>query len=112
MKMLHPFSFRASRFLGALCVAIAVHVSAATQEQPTFHFTVTSDIHQRLAIYGCVLDAIQANSGGQGSFQVSIGDLCDQAGQTLQTNRDLIDSHFGAKAVWYPAMARRAASGS
>ena len=77
---------------------------------PSFHFTVTSDLHLRVANYGRVLDAIQTNSGGQGAFQVSIGDICDRAGQTPATMRELIDAHFGAAAVWYPGVGNHDAS--
>jgi Calcineurin-like phosphoesterase len=110
MKTSRQFAFLAARFLGPLLVAVTVLGSAAAQVPSSFHFTVTSDIHQKTAIYGGVLDAMLANSGGQGAFQISIGDVCDRAGQTPQTIRDLIDSRCGAQAVWYPAVGNHDAS--
>jgi hypothetical protein len=68
------------------------------------HFTVTSDLHCQTNNYKCVLDAMQAHSGGQGAFQVSVGDVTDSGGQTPAGIRQLIDSHFGPQAVWYPVV--------
>jgi hypothetical protein len=78
--------------------------TADRQADSTVHFTVTSDLHCRTNSYRCVLEAMQAHSGGQGAFQVSVGDVTDKAGQTPAGLRNLIDSQFGAQAVWYPAV--------
>jgi hypothetical protein len=51
-----------------------------------------------------VLDAMLANSDGQGVFQISIGDVVDAAGQSPETVRAVIDSKFGPKALWYPVV--------
>lgn len=110
MKTVYQSTLLAARSLGPLLLAVAIRVSGAEPAPASCHFTVTSDIHEKTAIYGAVLDAMQANSGGQGAFQVSIGDICDQAGQTPQTIRDLIDSRWGTQAVWYPAVGNHDAS--
>jgi len=70
----------------------------------SFHFTVTSDIHLKTEPYGIVLDAMLANSGGQGAFQISIGDVVDAAGQSPEIVRAVIDSRFGPEARWYPVV--------
>ena len=68
----------------------------------SFHFTITSDLHLNTDLYACVLDGMQAELGGQGTFQVSIGDVVDKARQTPEPMRKLIDARFGEGAVWYP----------
>ena len=110
MKHSRHLTSLAVRFLAAILVGVATSIATAAPAPTSFHFTVTSDIHMKTAIYSGVLDAMQANSGGQGAFQISIGDICDTAGQTPQTIRDLIDAHFGADAVWFPAMGNHDAS--
>ena len=110
MKNSRHLTWLAARFLGTILVGVLAGCSTIAPAPASFHFTVTSDIHMKTAIYGGVLDAMQANSGGQGAFQISIGDICDTAGQTPQTIRGLIDAHFGASAVWFPAMGNHDAS--
>jgi hypothetical protein len=70
----------------------------------SLRFTVTSDPHLRTATYAGVLDAMKAHSGGQGAFQVVVGDLCDKPGQSPQTLRDLVDDQFGTTARWFPVV--------
>jgi hypothetical protein len=87
-------------FAGMGCL----HPAPASPTPTSFHFTVTSDIHLKADAFGQVLDAMQANSGGQGAFQISIGDVVDAAGQSPETLRAVIDATFGPKAVWYPVV--------
>ncbi len=91
-------------FLAAAWTALGADLQEETKPASAFHFTVTSDLHCKSNYYNCVLDAMAANSGGQGAFQVSVGDLTDIPGQTPTILRKLIDTHFGAEAVWYPAV--------
>jgi hypothetical protein len=88
----------------AVLTAGGADSAAAPPPDSVVHFTVTSDLHCRTNIYSCILDAMQAYSGGQGAFQISVGDVTDTAGQTPAGLRKLIDAHFGAQAVWYPAV--------
>jgi 3',5'-cyclic AMP phosphodiesterase CpdA len=69
-----------------------------------FHFTLTSDIHLKTDAFGKVCDAMLANSGGQGAFQISIGDVVDAAGQSPDVVRAVIDAKFGPQARWYPVV--------
>ena len=87
--------------LGSVAGQIA---GAAEGVDESFHFTVTSDLHNKSKSYTCVLDAMRAHSGGQGAFQVSVGDVADSAGQTPAAMRQVIDVHFGPEAVWYPVV--------
>ncbi len=92
-----------------LCASIGYLGAESTPPPPTpapasFHFTVTSDIHLKTAAFGKVLDAMKANSDGQGAFQISIGDVVDAAGQSPEAVRAVIDSKFGPKALWYPVV--------
>lgn len=92
-------------FLGAAgWTILSAELPASGEQASTVHFTVTSDLHCKTNVYNCVLDAMAAHSGGQGAFQVSVGDVTDAAGQTPVGIRKLIDAHFGADAVWYPAV--------
>jgi hypothetical protein len=91
----------------ALWALLAVAVQLARGADPaagSFHFTVTSDLHNNSKGYTCVLDAMQTHSCGQGAFQISVGDVADVAGQTPAALRKVIDAEFGAQAVWYPAV--------
>ena len=93
----------------AVCFAVALHAGTAdsvssAQRPSSFHFTVTSDLHNVTDIYDRVLDAMQIHSKGQGAFQISVGDLADKDGQTPQCLRDLIDSHWGSASVWWPVV--------
>jgi hypothetical protein len=84
--------------------AMSAKPVAATAAPSSFHFTVTSDLHSRTNLYGLVLDAMHANSGGQGAFQVSVGDVVNSARETPEALREVIDRHFGTNAVWYPVV--------
>jgi hypothetical protein len=84
--------------------ALATDLAGESKPASSFHFTVTSDLHCQTNYYSCVLDAMEAHSGGQGAFQVSVGDVTGAAGQTPACLRNLIDAHFGTQAVWYPAV--------
>jgi hypothetical protein len=88
--------------LWALLCGAGLIAGAADAAAESFHFTVTSDLHCKSKSYQCVLDAMQAHSGGQGAFQVSVGDVADVSGQTPAPMRKLIDAQFGPQAVWYP----------
>lgn len=72
--------------------------------EATFRFTVTSDPHQQPENYDAVLAAMQQHSGGQGVFQVVVGDLCDKPGHSPQGLRERIDRRFGREARWFPVV--------
>jgi hypothetical protein len=97
-------------FLLAVGLILLTGSVGCLQPQPaspmpgSFHFTITSDIHQRADAYANVLDAMLAGSGGQGAFQISVGDVVDSAGQSPEVLRAVIDSKFGSQAVWYPVV--------
>lgn len=78
--------------------------SVAAPGETSFRFTVTSDPHQQPANYDQVLAAMQRHSGGQGSFQIAVGDLSDKPGHTPQVLRDRIDARFGRDARWLGVM--------
>jgi hypothetical protein len=86
----------------ALLLVVPQPLLAADSGTNTFHFTITSDLHNNTKGYTCVLDAMQAHSCGQGAFQISIGDVTDVVGQTPAAMRQVVDTEFSAKAVWYP----------
>ena len=91
----------------ALCALLPVAAQLAREADSaagSCHFTVTSDLHNNTKGYNCVLDAMQARSGGQGAFQISVGDVTDVAGQTPAAIRKVIDAQFGAQALWYPVV--------
>ena len=95
-----------SPLIAALALLFA-HVGTLRSQTPpqspaTFHFTVTSDIHLKTDAYAKVLDAMKANSNGQGAFQICVGDVVDAAGQSLDVVRAVVDSRFGPQALWYP----------
>ena len=90
--------------LGAVLLVAAQFALAADAGTNSFHFTVTSDLHNNSKGYNCVLDAMQSHSCGQGAFQISVGDVTDVVGQTPAAMRKVIDAEFGAKAVWYPVV--------
>ncbi len=100
-------SWRRREFLGAalaISVLLASRITWAAEADSTFHFTVTSDLHCRTNNYRSVLDAMRDHSGGQGAFQVSVGDIASKSGQTPAGMRQLIDSELGPQAIWYPAV--------
>jgi predicted phosphodiesterase len=95
-------SLLAAGLVLALVGAGCLHPGAATPPPPTpFHFTVTSDVHLKTETYGKVLDAMAAKSGGQGAFQICIGDVVDAAGQSPDKVRAVVDAKFGPQARWY-----------
>ena len=79
----------------------SVHAEAAPSSVPSFQFTVTSDLHDKIPLCTGVFDAVKAQPGGVGDFMISIGDLVDHDGQTSQNIRDLIDSQFGKATIWW-----------
>ena len=88
----------------ARSMAFAAVVPPGAATDSPFHFTVASDLHCQTNNYSIVLDAMRDHSGGQGAFQVSVGDVTDKSGQTPAGIRQLIDSRFGPQAIWYPAV--------
>lgn len=104
----HPTRSRlngAAAFAVFALLAVAARLACgADSAASSCHFTVTSDLHNNTKGYNCVLDAMQAHSGGQGSFQISVGDVADVAGQTPAALRKVIDAQLGAQAVWYPVV--------
>jgi len=96
----------ASLAIACLWVGGVFGLTAASDPKApsSFHFTVTSDIHLKTKTYSKVLDAMKADSGGQGAFQVSVGDVVDVKGQSPQPVRDVIDAHFGKEAIWFPVV--------
>ena len=79
----------------------SVPAGAAVSAAPSFHFTVTSDLHDNIPFCTSVFDAVKAQPGGAGNFLISIGDLVDHDGQTSQNVRDLIDSRLGKATIWW-----------
>ena len=65
----------------------------------SFNFTVTGDCADYDAVYDQLLAQMQQKIGGQGVFQVTVGDLLPCA-----KTRARIDSRFGMSAVWYPVV--------
>jgi hypothetical protein len=94
----------AALVFGSLLVLATQVGVAADAGTNTFHFTVTSDLHNNKKGYTCVLQAMQAHSSGQGAFQVSVGDVSDVIGQSPADLRKVIDAEFGPQAVWYPVV--------
>ena len=65
-----------------------------------FRFTVTADPRAQHAKFADTLAAINTLVGGPGAFHVSPGDIDG----TVPENRAVIDTHFGADALWYPGV--------
>ena len=83
-----------------LALAAALCVAAAAHAGDPFRFTVTADMRSNHAAFGGLCDDINARLGGPGAFHVTCGDLDGRAWE----NRAVIDSKFGASAVWYPVI--------
>ncbi len=66
----------------------------------SWHFTVTADPRGHHDLFGDTLDAINTLAGGPGPFHVTAGDIDN----TIPENRAVIDTKFGASAVWYPVI--------
>lgn len=64
------------------------------------HFTVTADMRGQHAAFDDTCQTINTFVGGAGTFHVTCGDLDGGAWE----NRAVIDSNFGAGAVWYPVI--------
>ena len=62
-----------------------------TLEEQSFHFTVTADMRSSHTAFSNLCQAINDLVSGPGMFHISIGDI----DETVQQNRDVIDSRFG-----------------
>ncbi len=85
----------------------SVPIAAPRAQADTFHYTVTADPRWEDATYDGVLAAMQTLIGGQGVFQISVGDI-----DPLQPLRDKVDARFGANALWYPVVGNHEAETS
>jgi len=103
-RLLHRF-LKSMLCVAALAASAQLQLLRAEDTPPAtqaFHFTVTSDLHDTIPLCTYVFDAVKAQPEGVGAFLISIGDLVDHDGQTPQNLRDLIDSRFGEKTIWWP----------
>lgn len=87
-----------------LTLALMNLVSTTTLATPpadSFHFTITSDMHNLHAKFGDVLQAISDGSE-PGVFHVSIGDIGDgDTDESIAENRAQVDDKFGTTTIWY-----------
>jgi Calcineurin-like phosphoesterase len=97
--------------LAALLGLAAQFTHGADPGTNSFHFTVTSDLHNNTKAYTVLLQAMQSHSCGQGVFQIAVGDLADTVGQTPAALRKVVDAQFGTEAVWYPVVGNHDARG-
>ncbi|MHC4562937.1 MAG: metallophosphoesterase [Planctomycetota bacterium] len=69
-----------------------------TQAVAQQHFTISSDMRYEHGAFDSASQAMNSLLGGPGMFHITVGDFDDRAWE----NRAVIDSNFGADAVWYP----------
>lgn len=84
----------------ALAVLCLFCISCAAVGAETFHFTVTADPRDNHTEFGDTLQAINTYVGDYGAFHASPGDV----DQSIPDNRAVIDTYFGADALWYPGV--------
>lgn len=83
----------------ALVCLLMLGALAPTALCNTFHFTVTADPRSSDAQYDAVLAVMQSKIGGQGEFQVCVGDI-----DPPDKLRAKVTKQFGTSAVWYPVV--------